>query len=367
MKRKNVLVSAYFAKNVGDDLFLKVLFDRYQDVNWYLLTGHRYYKDVFENYQHVNIIPYYREIGNLNLFLSWCLLTGHIKKYDAFVMIGGSIFMQHKQWEKVFLTRTRIINLFNKNNLPTYIIGANFGPYQDKRFLKKYEHHFSKYTGICFRDMYSYNLFKQLPDVRMAPDAVFTLNVNKRVKPRTKSLGISPILLRNRDDLKLYENQYHLKLKEIIEHYLHKEYDIKLFSFCEYEGDLESVEQILKLLPEEYHKQISVINYTGNLESFIRAFQTCSIVIGTRFHSLILAMKFNQKFFPIIYSDKTIHSLKGIGINKLGHHIREIHTLKINEIERLLNYTMNQNVFKEAERQFYYLDQLLTVKKEKPN
>src|SRR5699024_6589693 len=111
---------------------------------------------------------------------------------------------QNKQWEKVFLTRTQIINLFNKNNLPTYIIGANFGPYKDKRFLEKYKHHFSQYTGICFRDMYSYNLFKQLPNVKMAPDAVFTLYTNKRVKPRTNCLGISPISLKKRGDLKSY-------------------------------------------------------------------------------------------------------------------------------------------------------------------
>src|SRR5690625_2561833 len=126
MKRKNVLVSAYFAQNVGDDLFLKSLFDRYENVNCYLLTSNKRYEKMFESYSHVNTFFSYREVMNINMFISWARLVNHFKKYDAFIKIGGSIFMQNKEWEKTFERRHQLMNILKKHNIPTFIIGANF-------------------------------------------------------------------------------------------------------------------------------------------------------------------------------------------------------------------------------------------------
>ena len=44
---KKILVNAYLDVNFGDDLFLKILFDRYNDVEWVLNSGHRKYKKIF--------------------------------------------------------------------------------------------------------------------------------------------------------------------------------------------------------------------------------------------------------------------------------------------------------------------------------
>lgn len=361
MGRKNVLVSAYFAKNVGDDLFLKLLFERYENVNWYLLTADQQYKMIFKNYPHVNIIPLYREIGHINMFIMFSKLFNHFKKYDAFVMIGGSIFMQNEDWQKTYSLRIEIMKLLKKYHIPSYIIGANFGPYQDKAFKEKYFNHFKSYTGICFRDLYSYQLFDQLDNVVVAPDAVFTLN-RTEIKPNKKYIGISPIYLHNRVELRPYEKQYYFKHKEIIQYYVERNYTVRLFSFCQYEGDLRGITEIMNLVTEEMKQDIEVINYTGNLNNFLQQFQACSVIIGTRFHSLILAMKFKQRFLPIIYSDKIVNSLKGIGIENLGYFIHDIYKLKVKNIEVEYNDVIGHTIYEKAEKQFYYLDQLLTHK-----
>lgn len=358
MRRKNVLVSAYFAKNVGDDLFLQVLFDRYQNINWYLLTSNRQYIDIFKNYPHVNIINSYREFGSINMFISWSKMTNHFNKYDAFVMIGGSIFMQNKEWKKTFKTRDKLIKLLHKHNIPSFIIGANFGPYKDNYFKDLYENHFLKYEGICFRDLYSYDIFSHLPNVKVAYDAVLTLET-KKVKKGDFCIGISPISLYNRQDLQPFAKQYYLKCRQIIEYYIEKDYDIKLFSFCEYEGDLDSIHELLQQISEKYKKKIKVVNYTGQLDTFLNEFQSCFAIIGTRFHSLILAMKFNQPFLPIIYSDKTTYSLQSIGVENLGYHISEIDLLNISNIEDEFNVIDCDRLYEEASKQFYYLDRFL--------
>ena len=55
MSRRKILVDAYYAKNLGDDLFLKILFDRYSDVDWYLFGADEDYKNIFKEYDNVFI------------------------------------------------------------------------------------------------------------------------------------------------------------------------------------------------------------------------------------------------------------------------------------------------------------------------
>lgn len=356
MSRKSVLVSAYFAKNVGDDLFLKVLFDRYPHVDWYLLTAKKEYETIFKSYPHVNTINLHRNIAHINLFICLAKLTHHMKKYDAFVMIGGSIFMQNEAWEKTYLLRTQLLTLLKKYHIPTYIIGANFGPYDDEYFLQTYYSHFKNYTGICFRDLYSYDLFDDLHNVKVAPDAVLTLNVKKLTR-KMDCIGFAPIYLKNRNSLRQYTNSYYEKHKQLIDYYIKREYTVKLFSFCQYEGDLHSINKIIDLLPIEYKAKIDIVSYEGDLVNFLREFQTCSTIIGTRFHSLILAMKFNQQFLPIIYSAKTVNNLNMINLKHTGYYIENLDQLNINEIK--YNDVVDASLFKQAEQQFAQLDKTL--------
>lgn len=360
MRRRNVLVSAYYAKNVGDDLFLKSLFSRYENIDWYLLTANRHYQNMFKDYPHVNILHTYRELGTINMFISRSKLTRHIKKYDAFVMIGGSIFIQNKGWKNVYSIRHQLIQLLNKYNIPSYIIGANFGPFNDVFFKEKYESHFKNYTSICFRDEYSYDLFKHLSNVKVAPDAVLTLNNDQLLsKKSSRHIGISLISLDHRPYLTQHKAEYYHFFQKVITHYLNEDYHIKLFSFCEEEGDLVGIKEILKLIPKHAHDKITVINYEGNIDAFLIEFKSCLKIIGTRFHSLILALKNRQPFIPVIYSEKMIEGLKQIGVKNVGYHIEDLATLNINKINSKFNRFINPDVFLKAEKQFQALDQLL--------
>ena len=45
---KKILVNAYTSLNFGDDLFLKILFDRYPNVKWILPRGGKIYKNLLK-------------------------------------------------------------------------------------------------------------------------------------------------------------------------------------------------------------------------------------------------------------------------------------------------------------------------------
>src|SRR5690625_1556664 len=99
----NFLVNAYFSKNVGDDLFLKVLIERYPDVNWYLLTPNPVYKDVFNDHSNVHIIESlnFNLLGlrRIDLFSKANQLFLKYQLYDGLIVIGGSIFMEGSEWK----------------------------------------------------------------------------------------------------------------------------------------------------------------------------------------------------------------------------------------------------------------------------
>lgn len=367
---KKVLVYAYFAKNFGDDLFLKILFDRYPDVEWRLLTANRNYKEIFGTYKNVKIIYSYREVGigrhQHNIFFKLNDLFFNYKKYDAFVNIGGSLFMQGPAWKMKLREREYLVKNFKKSNKKAFILGANFGPYQDKQFVKQYRKLFHEIDDICFRDTHSYNIFRNLDNVRVASDIVFTLETKSTVK-KEKSVGFSIIDLEKRKGLNEYYKQYNEKMVRLAEDYIEKGYKINLFSFCENEGDLKGIKFITDNINPEYREHIKVFSYNGDIDIFLNDFKSCEIIVGTRFHSIILAMLFNQKFYPIIYNEKTYNLLKDLKKEKISCHLKDIGSLKVKEAIAAIenNKIDGSNLFLGANKQFEIIDQLLTGAKYK--
>lgn len=353
---KNILVKAYLVKNFGDDLFLKVLFDRYENINWTIDTNDKEYKNIFRNYKNVNIIKgsLFRVLRKLNLN------NRYYKKFDSVVYIGGSIFMQLDTWKKQYKERNIFFKLFKDK--PKFILGANFGPFKDKIFLEKYKELFINCTDVCFRDDYSYKLFNDLNNVRMAPDIVFQLKP-KNLDKIKDSIGISLIDLSNRKDLNQYNDKYKKKIAEMINDLIDKGKKITFFSFCEEEGDKKVINEIVSSLDIKHRECVSIENYGGNIDEFLLKFESMESIIGTRFHACILSQVFGQGLYPLIYSDKTYNVLSDIGLDKEYLYIKDINNLSAKHILEVIdnNKIHDKNIFIEAEKHFEVLDKYIKL------
>lgn len=345
---KKVLIYAYLACNVGDDLFLKVLFERYSNIKFIIITRNMKYRKLLKKYKNVEVKSYI-----LSNILRMLYLKNRLYSCDALLYIGGSIFMQFKQWKKQFRHRRNVIESFFSNKRPIFIIGANFGPFYDKSFISLYKDEFKKCSDICFRDSYSYNLFKDLKNVRFQPDVVFQLKSKIDFKIKN-SIGISVINLEDRDELKVYSKIYNLKIKQIIEMAIDKGNTVTMFSFCREEGDMKSIKNIMKLLDQKYYKNISVVDYYGNMDEFLSRFKKMENIIGSRFHACILSQVFQQGLYPIIYSDKIYNVLKDIGMSIEYKYISDLKNLEVEHVFDVIsqNKIKNYDVIAKSENQF---------------
>lgn len=359
---KKILIDAYLAKNLGDDLFLKIVFDRYPDIEWHIITTDKTYNDTFSSYSNVVVHhdSLFHKIINRtdSLYKQRTQIFG--RKYDALLKIGGSIFIQSTHWKKqVSLNRT-LIQSFKNNNRPVFILGSNFGPFTDQEYLKVHKEMFRLCDDICFREQYSYNLFQELPNVRVAPDIVFSLKYRKKNKKKN-TLGISVIDLSEREDLVAYEKSYLKKHAELIKKFVTNGHEVTLFSFCELQKDTIAIEKILDLLDKDVLNRVKVAKYTGKIEEFLNEFASMESIIGCRFHSIILAMVFNQNFYPVIYSNKTYNVLKDLNLDKELTFIKHIDELNVEKVFEVIkdNKFRDHTIFNEAEKQFAKLDKYI--------
>ena len=358
---KKVFIHAYMAGNLGDDLMVKLLCNRYPKVKFFVFADGSY-------------LQRYRDISNLSVISppnkTATFRDGIIKKTwnrddmvrnsDAVVHIGGSVFVQHfDDWPNFYQTDARLA----RDSKRMFTIGANFGPYEDPEYYRQYEQLFHQYTGICFRDRYSKNLFPNHNNITWAPDVVFNYQP-KQLPPTKKQVLISAIDLKDRGgkySICQYQKDYDLFLQNIAVCFLKKGYSVKFVSFCKMQGDETAIQRIIKGIPSKYKENLSTYFYNTNLEECCSLFYESEIVVGTRFHSIILGWLAGKKVLPIIYDFKTRNTLVDVP-SPIALELQDLQTADpqqvSDQIEQMEPFLPTQ-LIQQAPEQFAALDQIL--------
>lgn len=179
MEKKKVLLFTYSKANFGDDLFVYILANRYKNIEFYIQIQEPKYKKAFENLHNVIILNEAREVDKIN-----------VNEFDAFVYVGGSIFIESEYGKHEAKEFNKFIKKVKENGKPFFYMTCNFGPYKTNEYLQQIKENLKLCQGICFRDFESYDKFKDISSVSYAPDIAFSYDYRDIIeKKRKKVLG----------------------------------------------------------------------------------------------------------------------------------------------------------------------------------
>lgn len=353
---KKVLLNMYLRKNLGDDIFLKIISERYPNTIFYSQPLCNYNnKEYNSNIKFIrNFITRLFNVAYKKTNIELFSITNKIKKKCNYqITLGGSMFIEKKD--------NKIKDKYKEYNsikMPYFILGSNFGPYYSESYYNLYKEIFSNAEDVCFREKYSYDMFKGLKNVRHTKDIVFSLDTSNYNNVNNKKVVISVIDLDNRNDLIKYKKEYENKMIEIINYFIKKKYKVLLMSFCKAEGDESVIDRIYSELNSNL---VSKYYYDGNIDEAINEIAESEYIIASRFHAMILGFIFNKKVLPLIYSKKMTNVIEDLKFNGIYYEINNIKNLNIEkDIRKIKKPNFDLEITKkEAEKHFEVLDKYI--------
>lgn len=366
---KKVYLAAYFKNNLGDDLFVYILANRYPNCQFSVYGDFRDYKNLPVNVRSAmtNIDRMATKIlykigyrlfpeGKKDLIVNkYTTLreTMLIKESDGVVYITGSGFIEG------------VSSLYDLSfyKAKPYVLGCNFGPYNSHDFYEKCYESFSYAEDVCFRERYSAEKFKSLPNVRFAEDIVFNYDGPYILpeKSKEKYVVISVIDLSRKVKDSLQQVAYDTFIEKCIKKNHTEGKKTILIGFCKSEGDEFAINRITEKLDSYNVESFQYPDMT--IEEAMGLIKGADSVIATRYHAVILGLMMGKKTYPIIYSDKTTHVLNDIGIHSGYIEVKDIESIDVEfflENEGIkLNESDIAELKKSAALQFALLDKKL--------
>jgi colanic acid/amylovoran biosynthesis protein len=240
---------------------------------------------------------------------------------DALVIMGGSIFQDNPLYYKYDLRRNVLVTLARLLGKAVFIIGCNIGPIYSRRGARYSRYCFALANAISVRDSASFTQLQSWncrTPFQMGADLIFSYPLRPMAPPAApaRRLGISVVNVnRPESETAAYVN----KLTELAKAHLLQDtsHEVTLFAFnggASGQNDSVPIARIAGNLTS-FADRVGVQEYRPNvaISEFLDSFAACDYIVGSRFHSLILALKFGIPFFPIAYSDKSLNLLHDIG------------------------------------------------------
>ncbi|MBR2549719.1 MAG: polysaccharide pyruvyl transferase family protein [Clostridiales bacterium] len=366
--KHSVFLYGAWKRNLGDDLFLKAITNRYPDCTFHVMADREYMNS-------------YSDIDNLVIHLKNGLITKALnlvyrklnhpdyifvkmsKLADTVVYLGGSLYQQESNWRKVFKRRMKINSLF-KNR---FAVGNNFGPFTEQEFYDSYKLFFKELTDVCFRDKQSRSYFPY-DNVRSASDIIFGVdsycpeNKGKSLSfQKNKPYAVVSVINLNYNSVsrkfeKVTLEIYETWIARLITKLEQRGYSVVLMGFCTSEGDDEAIDRIIN--NNKFNNTSKFIH--NDIDESLSVLRNSDLVIATRFHSMILGWAFERNVVPIVYGNKMRQVIVDAGFDGCCVDIEDIDQYDPDYVIDQAKKLDNISFFKEdSSRHFEGLDSLL--------
>jgi len=311
--KKRVLLYGWFGENnLGDELLLKACLDLVSsnaNLECYVFGSNP--KNIKNNHQvKVAAIALNGSIKRLikSILYSFADLVKCLFFTDVLIIAGGGAISDwnYDSTKEMFF----IIDWFNHKKKKIYLLGVGAGPITKEKPYGYFWNILSKSEVITVRDAYSKEQLEKigLSNVKKSNDLVTYYETSCRKntesdKVQKVGLVVVPVCQDTPEVYnKLIEEFRRLILK------LSEKYNVTIIPF-QYDYDIGFINAIKK----NCH---GVKIFNGDLWKTIDCFSNQDIIIGMRYHSLVLAIELEKLFIPIVYHPKSAELCKEYSIER---------------------------------------------------
>lgn len=363
--KKKVFLFACIEKNIGDDLFIRTVCDRYPHVQFTISSDANYGSlSKIKNLSFSRRLKWWTfftsleprtTIRKITKTLGASTLKLLLGKRDVALFIVGNAF-------KNFAYRGKYQSEWIKKRLQLakkfYLISTNFGPYNDNRWKDNFEEIFPQMADVCFRDEYSYQLFEHLSNTRFAPDAILTLGEQQVNGTAPKNVIISIIdcsFNARSEELRRAAESYESKMIEVAQKFLSEGYRVTLLN-SNANQDRPACDRIISHIDSD---NVDVVDYNGELDVVFDLYRNSSCVVATRLHTIILAWLYRLPVVPIVYDIKVENLLNSYHFSADRFDIKSLDDVSsedIFEAMRKYDYFLSQETIDSSHLQFKKVD-----------
>ena len=345
---KKVFLLAYPEINLGDDIFVVMLLKRYPEIQFFINIPDVSKRIAFNGIKNISFIQNVSDRKDYDSI--------DVREYDAFIYIGGSVFMENDWGLQDNTNINRFVLRAKELGKPFFYISSNFGPCKTQEYFEVSKSIISNCKDVSFRDKYSYELFKDIPSVRYNPDLIFGYDVGN-INCEKGTIGISVIGFDIREELVKFSDRYYDLLEKSIREYIKAGKNVVLFSFCKIECDEIGIDILLKRFSPEELEYIKVVKYDGDIDKFIDEYKNMEYMICTRFHSMILSAVCGQKIYCVSYSKKINNVADDLNFDIKIQNIKNLESdiIKLDDFKKV-NDEIIEYCKKESVKQFEAFD-----------
>lgn len=364
-------MSGFLERNFGDDLLFYIMSRLYPEVTFCIQKEGSYAEEAGEpsnlqclgavnpprwNYALRAVNKVLRKLGLVPLALQRRLLGKH---FDAFVKLGGSIFMESSS--SALRYHIKEDRLLAAHAEASGILDSNFGPYWSDGFKAVYEEHFRSFDFVSFRESHSANLFGDAPNVTYGSDLVFALpaiGVSK-IPHEGRRVAVVPIDLAwpRSVDMTAYCEAYETALANLIDEQVDAGADVSLVAFCAREGDMAACQRILGRV--SFPERVRLLEHR-NVEATVAELASADLIVASRFHGIFFGLALGIPVLPLSYSPKIDNELEDLGCSKHFAGIPELgERLEISSERLLYASDVNEEAILSWSRQTKRFDEVL--------
>lgn len=356
---KNALLISFFeSTNIGDKLISKQLrnvFSKYYNISICDFTGihsidrrRNIIKQSFFQRLKVEIkktklgslLQYMYILLKLSMSVRWIKVKKYISDTDVVIIGGGNMIMDLEKVPNLTYIFYKYVKYAKKNNKKVYVVSVGVGPFRTKLQRKIAQKALNSCDYIAVRDNKSLDICKDIGvrrEIFVSGDPVF---LHPKIVHGEKSLEIA-VSIYYYEKLAYYGTRYDDYINDF-SNFIDKlvlgidGYSVNLFS-TEI-TDYAAVSDVYNKLKDK--TRVSVVKISNEDELF-KFYSKQKLVIGTRMHSLIIAMTQNipvvglswqpkvKALFDLIQSNESVFEL--VDIKKKPNDIISLCNRKLNE------------------------------------